>query len=63
GVAGVGAFDHRCTGVFVVDFIPTQHGNTPSWYSKNKCFCRLQGIEILRVVWSVNTGAAHYVVV
>ncbi|CRM09664.1 hypothetical protein [Pseudomonas sp. 31 E 6] len=25
GVAGVGALDYRCTGVFVVDFIPTQH--------------------------------------
>ncbi|RMO74693.1 hypothetical protein ALQ35_200021 [Pseudomonas fluorescens] len=25
GMAGVGAFDHRCTGVFVVDFVPTQH--------------------------------------
>ncbi|CRM17385.1 hypothetical protein [Pseudomonas sp. 58 R 12] len=29
GVAGVGAFDHRCTGVFVIDFIPTQHRNIP----------------------------------
>ncbi|WP_218172157.1 hypothetical protein, partial [Pseudomonas edaphica] len=26
-------------------------------------FCRLQGIEILRRVWSVNTDTAHYVVV